>query len=281
MTEKVTSLRKVQTYVSIFDELDPNKISDYETYHGTGGDVIKDLKVALPIVVRDFQKGLHTPDLPIHVPIYRSYELMKMSVAQKIYIDRRKKLDQIKSAMDAVRLSTDVAVACFSRDKSALKKVEHFEAFIKNSSLEKMLLRRVDEDPDIGIMPEHPGEEDAKLASELKKKTGKADILAIMLGNRGLRRGLNVFLDYRAQTNTPNSEPWPIRYSPSHGDRVPNLAVAEITHLQKMTRGKYIVVIGPQDRIDFAQHYFREIGLRANGDPKTKVIPVPLGIHSN
>lgn len=271
MTEQIAPRGRVREYISPFKDLDPTKISEYETYHGTVGSVIEDLETTL--------KTSH-PSAP--VLIYRSYELMKMAVARKIEASRRKQWDNIDPAIKAVSLSMDVAVACYSRSKTALGKVEKFRSFIENSSLRDLLKGTVDESPDIGIMPDHPAEEDEKIASWLmqKKQAGGEDILAIILGDRGFRRGLNVFLDYRAESNTPNSKVWPVRFSKAKMDRVPNMTPKEIVLLQKMSNGRQAVVIGPEDRIGLIQNYFSEIGVRKDGEQKVKIIPVPLRIHT-
>lgn len=267
-------------YISPIDAIDPEKnkkgFNRIETYTGTVRNVIADIDKG----ITKLEAGRQTEEDAVEL-FYLTSKMIKMSVEEKIEADRGKK-GYVEEAIRVVGLTVDLATSCDLRDEGARAVFDDLKGAIEeeNSPLITMLEKKLSEAPDPGIMPEHPGEADLALAKKLLKDiTDKGleekDILVIGIGHRGLRRALNIFLDYCSESGSTNSRFWPVRLSPHYGDKFPNFSWQEIDMLTKEAENKTVVVIGPEDRTDKVKKYLCFNGITSFKE-KGDVTDVPL-----
>jgi hypothetical protein len=261
--------KRVPKYEQLFGQDNLEDVKRYEKFEGTVEEAIKGLRA-----------GLEDKDTSVYVPIYRSWELMKASIINKIDVDATKKHNELIPAIKAVELSRDIMLSCFQRDgKTALSNLDTFKKLVtssgEKSTLQRMLAKRVEEKPDLAFLPSCVEEEDFNIAEQLlnaKNGTGGEPILMIGIGFRGAWRIPEIFLEYQDLSDTPTSMFYLVRFSPHYYDRLPRLAVPEMELLKKESVGRRIVVVGAKERSRLASEYFNKVvfGKDAN------IITVPL-----
>jgi len=244
-------------YESPLRIVNPSKRKDFrniETFRGS----VEKLIGAISLGIDKIEAGSQT-EKEATTLFYRTYELIKMTVEEKIDVDRSKK-GYTETAISAIRLATDLAIACGLKDKNAGEIFGELKGLVKTTKLKSMLKKRLEESTDFAITPEHPAEADLEIAQNLVAQTGGKDILLIGIGHRGIRRSLDIFLDYRTETNTPGSVFWPVRFSVNRGDRIyPNISWQEVDDLKKIATDKTVVIIGPAERLEGTVEHLKQI----------------------
>jgi len=173
-------------------------------------------------------------EVMIIVSGYSKARALKMAVEEKIFADETKR-SHMDSALKAVELSVDLAIACDLEDTSCREKLDSLQELLETNELKGMLGKSLREAPDPDIMPDHPAETDMSLAEIIAERTKTKDILVFGIGHRGTRRALNIFLDYCSKTKSSDSLFWPIRLSSRRGD-LPHLSWKEVDDLAKKTK---------------------------------------------
>ncbi|MBU2632442.1 hypothetical protein KKG52_01885 [Patescibacteria group bacterium] len=256
----VERTKETPKYESPLKIVDPSKEEDFENIETFHGSIAKLLNV-INHGINKIETGSQTEKDPA-ILFYRTYELIKVAVEEKIEVDRAKK-GYTDTAIDAIRLATDLAIACDLKDEKAREIFKEFKRKIITTSLRDMLRKHLEESPDFGITPEHPADKDLELAREIAGQAKGREILVIGIGHRGIRRSLDIFLNYRAETNTPDSVFWPVRFSANCGDRhYPNISWQEAEELKRIARSKKVVIIGPKERMEGATAHLKQILLK-------------------
>lgn len=273
MPERKASLRYISP-LEIVDPLDKNGFKQIETFHGTVSDVL----IAVKKGILKIEEGVQNDEDRVAL-FYRTYELIKMAVEEKIFADetKRKYLDD---ALKAVELSVDIAIACDLEDTSCREKFDSFEKLLETTGINKMLKKSLSEAPDPDIMPDHPAEVDKSLAKTIAMQAKTKDVLAIGIGHRGIRRALNIFLEYCSEEQSENSLFWPIRLSSRRGD-LPHLSWKEVDDLAEKVRDRQLVVIGPYDRVSKAARYLRGNAIlpKEKRNEPGSIIEIPLSLQ--
>ncbi|HZJ18173.1 MAG TPA: hypothetical protein VFD45_00960 [Patescibacteria group bacterium] len=271
MPERKVSAARYASPLEKVTPLDKNGFIRIETFQGTVADVL----VAVRTGIHKIEERIQTDEDRVAL-FYRTYELIKMSVEEKIYADETKK-EYINDALKAVEFSVDLAIACDLEDKTCRKKFDNFEKLLETPGVNRMLRKPLSEAPDPDIMPDHPAKADLLIAETIAEQTKTKDILAIGIGHRGIRRALNIFLDYCSEAQSSDSLFWPVRLSSRRGD-IPHLSWREVDDLAKKANDKQLVVIGPSDRISKTSRYLRRnvILPREKRKEAGSLIEVPL-----
>jgi hypothetical protein len=271
MLEREVAIEKYVSPLKGVNPLDEDSFREIETFHGTVADVL----VAIKAGVLKIEEGSQSDNDRIAL-FYRTYELIKMAVEEKIFADETKR-SHMDSALKAVELSVDLAIACDLEDTSCREKLDSLQELLETNELKGMLGKSLREAPDPDIMPDHPAETDMSLAEIIAERTKTKDILVFGIGHRGTRRALNIFLDYCSKTKSSDSLFWPIRLSSRRGD-LPHLSWKEVDDLAKKTKDRQLVVIGPYDRVSKTSRYLRGNAILPKEKRKEpgSIIEIPL-----
>lgn len=254
MVETSLKERLVEEYHSPYEGLVRKDIDTYEVYQGTTQEAMADLYSAL----------LSPRPMQIESKVYRAYELIKMTLNEKILLDLKGTGKDVFDARQGLELSLELAKTCYRGNRpDAIKRLSEFDFLVNNSNLSAMLSKRIDEKRDVAMMPENPADEDLREAEQILDGVKGKPILAILLGHRGIRRGIDVFLDYQYISQTPESELWAVRYSFKFKDSRPNISLrcddnleSEVDIIQRKAKGKRIAIIGPIERIQSGKNWF-------------------------
>jgi len=261
--------KSVPKYEQLFGQTNLEDVKKYEKFDGTVKKAIDSL-----------ERGLKDKKTSIYVPVYRSWEIMKASIINKVDVDRLRRHDELTPSIEAVELSRDIMLSCFRRDsKSALNNLKKFQNLInasgEESGLRRMLAKTAEDKPDLAFMPSCMEEEDFSIAENLldpEKGAGGEPVLMIGIGFRGAWRIPEIFLEYQDLSDTPTSMFYLVRFSPHYYDKLPKLAVQEMDSLKKYAVGRKIVIVGAKERSALASIYFRDIIFGKDAD----IITVPL-----
>jgi hypothetical protein len=268
----------VPHYTSPLRKVNPNQEEDFariETYKGNVAVLLRDIGRE----IKNIEQGRISDENSLTL-FYRTYELIKMTVNEKVDIDRQKKgHDQTLNAITAVRLAVRLAMACDLQDPNARELLQKYRKLVGTTELKSILKKTLNEAADRGIMPDHPAEEDLKIAEDIVEKTkkaGKKDIVLVGIGHRGTRREIDIYLDSISLLKSTDSRYWSVRSSDNYFDRGPNLSWQEENMIKTwIEEGRQLVIVGPEERMEKAKAILRGAIPRKDG----KKIQEPIVIY--
>lgn len=269
---KSLSVNYENEYKSPLDQIDPSrseKFNKIETYKGKVFDIISEIDIGIDCIQTQQLSDERALSL-----FYRTYELIKMSLNEKVEVDKAKR-GCTNEAIAAVRLSVRLAIACDTHDPLARDIFNEYVDLIEHPKLKPILNKGIEETPDREIMPEHPAKQDAALAEEILNKTDGKDFVMVALGHRGIKRAIDIYLD----TNPKNSRFWPVRYSLNYYDNLPNVSFQEMDKITKwLKEGRELIIIGPAGRIDTKVIKLFEAAIPSprQGEKKKEIISIEL-----
>lgn len=265
-------------YVSPLKALAPEKTEDFnriETYTGKVSDLIDTINMGISLIEAQELNEEGSVSL-----FYRTYELMKMTLNEKVDVDRSKS-GHTEEAIKAVRLAVRLAIACDLQDPIARVIFGDYKELVEGTNLKTMLDKDVHELPDRAIMPDNPAEADMAIADEIVKKTDGEDFAMLGLFHRGAKREIDIYLNAISLSGSTKSRFWPVRYSPNYADRLPNVSFQEIDMIRRwVEEGRQLVVIGPTERIDskVMDLFKAAIPNPKPGEARKTILPVPLPV---
>lgn len=139
----------------------------------------------------------------------------------------------IDDAVGLVSGATQVAVGIHD-GKVNLDALDHLGDFTRSSpSLRRSHIRDTRSGSDVrASCPEYS----KATAKKLRKSTGDANLLIIVLGNTGIASGINTFLGYRNEAKNTDSAIYPVRLSGhKQRDTAPRVNSQEIDHLRALS----------------------------------------------
>ncbi len=253
------------------------EIKKYEPFNGTVEENIEVL-----------QKALKDKNVSLYIPAFRSYELLKFSVNEKIEIEWGNDYTLKDIAFDASQLAIDIALSCYKRDnQKALGLISQYEEKINssgdNSRLKKMLKSKIDERQDLAFLPSCLEEEDFQIAEKMLELTKGKPVLMIGVGWRAAWRFPEIFSEYEYLSNTPDNHEKPgsllqiERFSKEYNDffhiKYP-LRDKEFT--REKAKGRTIVLIGASDKLIRFEHFVKNVIFTPNQTRGIEILKLPL-----
>jgi len=214
--------------------------------------LIEDFEGNARVAVNKLRESLQTGNEPIHKNIFLFSLITKGTIDLKVKLWEGRNggdnADKIEAAVRAIDLCVDLSDPIYhDQSKKALEILEEYETFVSENGLEGIFSTNVTErKADRMIMPPGAGEEDLAKAKNLAKTIGNAKILAIILANRGIRRGFDFFYDYVSQTGISGSKARIVQCK----NTFPKITDSEAKSLIDDAKGRQVVVIGPPELYD-------------------------------